>query len=383
MRYICLLGRQPEIGFAELSRLYDNGSVSQFSNEAAIVEADKMDVELLGGTIKIGRIVHHMDSTDWKRIAQWTVREYEQQWKTLDHKQTLGISVYGLGVGTKMIQTVGLQLKSILKKHQVSLRLVPNKEPAHSSAVSHHNKLGLSDNKSELLIFSNRNETIIAESIGAQNITSLAQRDQGRPRRDAFVGMLPPKLAQIMINLANPTENTRILDPFCGTGVVLQEAALKGHSVYGTDLSEKMVRYSIDNLNWLSESRHINFDRQIHEGDAMETTWQQPIGAVVCETYLGQPFSAPPAPDKLEKVVRICDAIVTKFLTNIAPQLEKDTPVCLAVPAWKNKNDQFTHLPVTKKIESLGYTVDTISHGLLYYREDQIVARQLIVCKKK
>ena len=35
-------------------------------------------------------------------------------------------------------------------------------------------------------------------------LMAMLIRDQNRPKRDARVGMLPPKLAQIMINLANP-----------------------------------------------------------------------------------------------------------------------------------------------------------------------------------
>jgi hypothetical protein len=35
-----------------------------------------------------------------------------------------------------------------------------------------------------------------------QDIDAYAERDFERPMRDAFVGMLPPKLAQIMLNLA-------------------------------------------------------------------------------------------------------------------------------------------------------------------------------------
>ena len=47
--------------------------------------------------------------------------------------------------------------------------------------------------------------------------------------------------------------NALLLDPFCGTGVVLQEALLMGYDVYGTDLEPRMIDYSGANLDWLSE----------------------------------------------------------------------------------------------------------------------------------
>ena len=83
-----------------------------------------------------------------------------------------------------------------------------------------------------------------------QDIESYTKRDRERPKRDAKVGMLPPKLAQIIINLAAgqlPEEKLQnicdiplgepiprrllgqtVLDPFCGTGVILQEASADG-----------------------------------------------------------------------------------------------------------------------------------------------------------
>lgn len=178
----------------------------------------------------------------------------------------------------------------------------------------------------------------------------------------------------------------RILDPFCGTGTLLQEAALLGFAVYGTDLSEKMIRYSRDNLNWLQESHRLRFDWYLHEGDAMTTTWQQPIDAIACETYLGQPFSAPPSPAKLTEVRGNCNHIVSAFLRNLAPQLTPGTSLCIAIPAWRDARGQFTHLPLIGQLQSLGYRHRTLVHvrdqDLIYYRENQVVARELLLLEK-
>lgn len=159
-----------------------------------------------------------------------------------------------------------------------------------------------------------------------------------------------------------------------------------GYSVYGTDLSEKMIRYSRDNLNWLADMHHTKFNWYLHEGDAMNTKWQQPISAVVSETYLGQPFSAPPSPAKLTEVKQNCDHIITEFLKNLAAQIEPGTPVCIAVPAWREKDGNFTHLPLISTIARLGYKPHEFKNisqnDLLYYRENQVVARELLVLTK-
>lgn len=430
--YIAILGRQPALGMAELEHLYGSDQTRWFSDHSALIETNQFAIETLGGTQKAGRVVSTLNQADWHQASTKIIQAYAQTWAGYNGKITLGISAYGFDVSARDIQKTGIILKQKLKKSGVSLRLVPNVEPSLNTATAHHNKLGLSTNKVELLVVRARDgKVIVAESTGSQNITALARRDRGRPKRDAFVGMLPPKLAQIMINLATsgpvssrsllpmadtlepklePTSGpdsslerssvrygqeregeqkqvvTRILDPFCGTGVVLQEAALLGYAVYGTDLSEKMIRYSRDNLNWLQDSHHIRFDWYLHEGDAMDTKWQQPIDAVVCEGYLGQPFSAPPSPAKLDQVRKNCEFIMTKFLRNIGSQITTGTPLCIAVPAWRSASGQFTHLPLVTHLADLGYREYNFTHikkaDLLYYREDQIVARELLVLIK-
>ncbi len=399
--YIAILGRQPVLGVAELERVFGGNSVTPISELAAIVDSDNLHIEQLGGTLKAGKVILDLPLGDWTKVSQKIIQHYTNQWSGYDGKITLGISAYGFTTDARAVQKTGIVLKQKLKSTGVSLRLVPNSEPTLNTATSHHNKLGLSANKVELLVVQAKNgKVFVAESTGSQNITAYTRRDQERPKRDAFVGMLPPKLAQIMINLAavrlpggaNNQELTAdnhapvILDPFCGTGVVLQEAALKGFSVCGSDLSEKMVRYSRDNLNWLADTHHINIDWYLHEGDAMDTTWQQPIDAVVGESYLGQPFSAPPSPAKLDEVRRNCNHIITDFLKNLAPQVVSGTPVVLAIPAWRNKEGSFTHLPLIATIAQLGFKphefTNVSQNDLLYYREDQVVARELLVLTK-
>ena len=471
--YIAILGRQPDLGVAELERVFGPKSIRVLSNQSVSIECDDFEIQHFGGVPKAGKFVFELQKSEWHHVSQKIAQYYYDKWSSIEGKITLGISAYGFQVDTREVQKTGIILKQKLKRSGVSLRLVPNLEPSLKSAVSHHNKLGLSQNKVELLVIRTKDgKAVIAESTGSQNITAYANRDQMRPKRDAFIGMLPPKLAQIMINLAvgqtlnddtstyipserlragselgpgassnsgcrcsdetkmqlsashtsdlgivssvtlepefnkapgplvNPERSSdaknnsqsndknqlRILDPFCGTGVILQEAVLMGYSVYGTDLSEKMIRYSRDNLNWLATSHHVCFDWFLNVGDAMDTKWQQPINAVICETYLGQPFSAPPSPAKLDEVAQNCNHIITQFLKNIANQIKPGTPLCLAVPAWRDKNGTFTHLPLISTIARLGYKshefTNISQNDLMYYRENQIVARELLVLTK-
>ncbi len=372
--FIAVLGREPKISLAELEAFFGSDNVSPLSPQLATVKSDHFPIERLGGTIKAGKI---LDSPLIETLAALP-----------EGKITLGFSDYSAQASARSANTQALKLKSILKRHNRSVRIIPNNAtPTLSSATSHHNQLGEKPRHIEVISFGK----LTALSIGTQNISAYAERDQARPARDAFVGMLPPKLAQILVNLATLGNAKGILlDPFCGTGTVLQEAMLMGYATYGSDLSEKMVKYSDKNLKWLRQSpRHKNLpllENKLELGDATKHHWQTPIDFVASEVYLGQPFSAPPSDIKLKEVKYTTQSILLSFLKNLGSQIQPGTTLALAVPAWRRTDNSFSHLNILDEIEKLGYNLHQFKHAmtqdLLYYRENQVVARQIIVLRK-
>lgn len=393
--YIAILGRQPALGMAELERIYGSAATKWFSNESAVINVKEFDFDRLGGSLKAGRVIMQLNG-NWGDVSRALLEHYVKAWEETDHKITLGISAYGFKVTARDVQKTGITLKQRLKKELVNIRLVPNDYPALNTAASHHNKLGLSANKVEIIIVRAGNGAImVAESIGAQNITAIAARDQARPHTDAFVGMLPPKLARMMVNMAfGPTTLTHkgaplaVLDPFCGTGVVLQEALLDGYTVNGTDLSDKMITYTTKNLHWIADKKRPTGNiGTIRQGDAMDHLWEFQVDGIVAETYLGQPFSAPPRPEKLTEVRGNCNHIISEFLKNTARQFNKGTPLVIAVPAWRDKQGEFTHLPLVNNLSKLGFERMPLKNvnasELVYYRDTQVVARELLLLARK
>lgn len=401
---IAILGRQSALSIAELESLFGSDAITPVGDIAALVDADGVDIQRLGGSPKAGRVIAELTG-DWQHVARDIEKHYSNAWREVDHKITLGLSAYSSArpPAPRQLQALGLSLKKARKNHPGSLRLIPNADSELSTATSHHNKLGLSPHKIELLIVQAPSGiTYLAESTGSQNITALAARDQARPRTDAFVGMLPPKLARMMINMsvidgqphdrqtpgAGAKTAARIFDPFCGTGTVLQEALLMGYQAQGSDLSEKMVAYSQENIQWLSDKNKLSAAGfQIEQADATKHTWEITNGtSVVCETYLGQPFSAPPSPAKLREVRDNCNHIISSFLVNIHGQLPAGTSLTVAVPAWSDARGHFTHLPLTRQLDELGYKRRQLKHArseqLLYHREGQVVAREILLLER-
>lgn len=395
--FIALLGRQPEISLTELEAVFGTDHVKRIANQFAQINTATFNIDELGGTIKCAEIIKELplekhDKASLLSASRFINNHYSNKWRNCSSKITLGISSYNLNITPRDLQKTGLILKKSLKQSGASLRLIPNEQLALSTATAHNNKLGSSDNKVELLIVRTNKKLLIAESRGVQNITSYTKRDHSRPRRDAFVGMLPPKLAQIMINLSGAKRFDCVWDPFCGTGTVLQEARLKEIDVYGSDLNQKMVDYSSENMKWFDEKFGIGYKNnyqidaawKIFQADAttvsLDPHQKSSITHIVCETYLGLPFSTPPKPEKLHEVSGNCNHIISEFLKNIHNQIQPNTKLCIAVPAWRDNNDSLTHLPLLKNLKKLGFS-RLNQTDLIYHRPNQVVAREILVLK--
>lgn len=383
---ICILGRQPAIGRAELEALYGSSAVRAIGETAAVVDAD-VDFARLGGTVKAAQLIDTVPSNNPQKafdLCRRVLKEFVSDFP--EGKIKLGASLYDLSMPLPKQNANTLSLKKVLRDAGHSVRVVPNTEAALSSAQTYHNQL-TSDLGCELVFIRDGNTMLIGRVTHVQNINEYIERDRERPKRDTKVGMLPPKLAQTIINLAagqNPSEGW-LLDPFCGTGVVLQEASLMGYDIYGTDIEERMIRFTRDNINWLREKHQLHNEPLYEIGDATEHTWRAPIDVVACEGYLGTPFASEPTEAALKDTIMTCNLITKKFLRNIHSQLKVGTRLCIAVPAWHVRG-RTHHLPFIQSIGELGYTRVSFTYAsdadLVYHREDQIVGRELIVLER-
>ena len=409
MDSICILGRQPKLGLTELESLYGADKVHPLGKQAALIKVDPclLAFDRLGGSTKFCKHLTTLETTNWKQIEKFLIDVAPGHSQRMpEGKMTLGLSVIGLDVPSKQLEITGLKMKKAIKATGRNVRLIPNKSAELSTAQVLHNKL-TSPTGWELVFIRNGNKTEVAQTVKVQDIDSYTIRDRGRPKRDTRVGMLPPKLAQLIINLgagqlpedalSNICEipagqpvprkylNQTVLDPFCGTGVVLQEAMLMGYDAYGTDLEPRMIDYSTANLAWLRERYDVTAEQALEVGDATTHQWSE-LDFVACEGFLGTPFSAEPSQEKLRETIHDANTIMRKFLKNIHPQLKPGTRLCIGAPSWFVRG-KIHHLPLLDDLKNLGYNRIDFEHArhedLIYHREDQVVGRELVVLVKE
>jgi len=72
-----------------------------------------------------------------------------------------------------------------------------------------------------------------------------------------YPASLHPKYARALVNLTQVAPGGKLLDPFCGTGAIVAEAALMGLKAIGTDFSEKMIEGAKRNLKHLDVSAEL------------------------------------------------------------------------------------------------------------------------------
>ncbi|MDO8260285.1 MAG: DNA methyltransferase, partial [Candidatus Magasanikbacteria bacterium] len=142
------------------------------------------------------------------------------------------------------------------------------------------------------ILIEDKHNVLIGKTLAVQPFKELSYRDYDRPAKDSKSGMLPPKLAQIMINLSGVSEDEILLDPFCGSGTVLMEGLLMGiKKVIGSDISKKAIDDTKINTDWAIDKFNIsNQSYSLTLKSATELSSfldKKSIDAIVTEPYLG------------------------------------------------------------------------------------------------
>lgn len=393
MQTFFILGSHPELAKAEiLSVVGLNTKVIIESPTVLILDLpDQLLEDLqnrLGGTIKIGTVIDEFQGSD-PRVCTDTIIK-KATCAVGKNKITFGLSTYDLGNPkavrkiTQSFKVMGGGIKNRLKETGRPVRFVMAKDEALTSVVVETN--GLCESGGEFCLLATDTTIILGRTSTVQNFKAWSDRDFGRPARDSRSGMLPPKLARMMINLTgvDPISST-ILDPFCGSGTVLMEATLMGFKkIIGSDVSEKAVADSKINTDWLYKQKFLspitkNSDIElfVSKAEKLDEKIQQPVNVIVAETYLGPPRRNNERA-QMEKMISELMMMYKTSLQSLATILKPGGIMVIAFPAFVIKNDVI-RLPLKKMIESVGLMFD---QSWIYKRPDQMTAREIVRIKK-
>lgn len=370
---LLILGREKKLCLAEAEAVF--GKVKIISDDAVIVDsAQAININHLGGAIKCAEIINENSTSIESDIANYILKENQ------GGKINFGISFYGTG---KTYKGSGIKIKKSLKSKGLSVRYIQPKSGDNLNAASViYNKL--TKGGFEILIVQKSDKsTLLARTTGIQDINEYSRRDYEKPCRDRKVGMLPPKLSQIMINLAMPEKKAIIVDPFCGSGGLLMEAALMGYQATGSDISQDMIDCSIKNIQWFANNYSPNINPLVEApADATQKTYPDKSYSIVTEGYLGDNFVIKPSASTVQKQLPSLEKLYVNFLKNLQSQPVKPKSVVLCMPFWLVDGTTY-QLKIIDEIVNLGYTIHEFqsvkSPDLRYLREGQFTGRQIVV----
>ena len=224
------LWREYKLSIAELLAIFPKWDIVYFNKDILILsnisfEEAKEKASRLWWTIKVFKVdkIDNLQEINNILISKWE----EIEWKF-----KYWISVFWEKINLKSYL---LDLKKSLKKNDISSRFV-NKDFSNlsSSQIIWENLINRWTDFSIILWKNN----YFWESIWIQDIESYSDRDYSKTR-DMQVWMLPPKLSQMMINIAWWNVD---FDPFVWLGTILIESIyMWNKEVYWSDLSDKMV----------------------------------------------------------------------------------------------------------------------------------------------
>lgn len=374
--YIFFLGSHSELSLLEIESLLGKRSAIQnLSSPLPLNFFDRM-----GGIERVGIILD-------KQTSQYSPEQLLSLLSPLPRKFMLGLNAsesFAFEI-KKLVQAQDSKVKFVLPK---------SKNKMLNAAQVIFNKLDQEPN-AEINLIQQEQGWLVVKTIWIQDIRAYEVRDTSRPARFGKVGMLPPKLAQMMINFAVGIESgylpagRQVLDPFCGMGTILQEGQLMGYNMFGSDIAQEMIEASKRNLQWLAEHFNVSNDPKpiVFQHDATRPFGPKLSGkfdAIVTEPYLGPPLrsSSPSHPEELGN-------LYIQAFRNFWPVLKPSAKVVFVMPVLAQRRGQdFVFFPVVAldAIAKLGYRRLQplgLDRRLLYARPDALVGREITIWEKK
>jgi tRNA G10 N-methylase Trm11 len=446
MKYAFVLGRVYTLSVAELAAVLEKPDASlnltgepvkilEASEEVLVIETEKtLNVEKLqrklGGVIKILEVVDIIKKREADSI-NFALKHYfkpsvlkKQFFKEYKGKMQFGVSIYVLDMALlkrpernpndrnqgsfstifSEPKRVGMMIKSGLTETGASVRLVLPEYNSLSLASVVVTKNLLLQKGAEICILAAQDNVFVAKTLTVQDFEDYGRRDYQRPVRDEKQGMIPPKVAQVMLNLSNCKAGETILDPFCGIGTMVQEGLLLGFRMIGSDINKIAIKGSEQNLEWFRNRYKIAPGKYgVEVSDAttvsglLEKGGQKP-SAIVTESTLGPIYGNYPKEPEIKQNFTNLTKLYKDSFTEFNKFLPKGGRVIMCIPAYKKTRDSYEMLPSLDFAAELGYNlVDIISPALakkmkflrlterktaIYDRKDQVVAREIVIFEK-
>jgi len=383
MKYLFILGRNVELSIAEIKAFFEKERirytilakvsnsvmiefekplkipVSTSCRDAGIVKnpQEVSIVEKLGGTISIGEV-----------LAEGKL---EKLFKEIDSKELYQGSSNKLNYVVfnfrgKDFVDVLLYLKTRFRNEKLKAtekKLTGNIKLQSGEVV---NSLASHLVQEKYFVF----ENMFGRIIETCDYQKIEKRDMEKPvRRESL--SISPRLAKILINLSGVRENETLLDPFCGIGVVLQEALLQNINVIGIDKDKLAIENAETNLKWFNFNKS---DYTLINSDSSKVKIRE-VKGIATEPDLGELQKRNPSEQKAKEILAGFELLMIKVLNNLKKNVHGKIAFTSPLIQTDKKKIVCDFENIAKKTGlkiAKGFPINE-------FREDSIVGRSILV----
>ncbi len=342
-KYIFILGRDIELSLAELfsylKKNQINYNVLDKFRDLIVIEIEKLfQIDLLGGLVKIAEVIEDKEYffnnlTFSKNKIKYVVNDEEIRNNLKKIFKEQGIKAFYKS-----------EIKSLTTASRVDLELIKFK-----------------DHLAKVIMISNPKE--------------YKKRDELRPFFDAKK-VTSIRLAKILINLSEA--RNEILDPFCGSGTILQEALLLNLNACGLDLNIKEAK---ENLGWLRKNFNFKPRYRVFQGDSRSlSNYFNRVECVVTEPYLGPYFKKYPRYDEALMVIKDLERLYIDVFKELNKVVEKS--VVILLPIIKTNVKKNLKINIIKLLEGTNFKIRSENFPIIYFNKGAIVEREIYVLDK-
>ncbi|MGI6454739.1 MAG: TRM11 family SAM-dependent methyltransferase [bacterium] len=414
--FLLQLGHAPELSYAEISAVQERLKTFtslEFAEDVVLAQADSVEqavtlVQELGGVIRLAEILsrqemHFSNPALAETLTHWFVESgVPQRLREQSKRPMFGMSLIGAidslrhkKMVQQDLQTSAQNIKNLLREEDVSSRFIlPFDKGELQLNAAQVDKNQLLSKGGEIVLHWSPNQTAtLALTRWIQEYEEFSYRDYGRPQRDPRSGMLPPKLSRMLINLARTPDTQTLLDPFCGSGSLLMEAALLGLKATGVDSSKKAIEDTHANWKWVqTHLKNLTGTVKVFKGDARQLHKQcQPLyfDACVTEPFLGPPLKKPLNRDQFRKLSQELSELYLRALGEIRTVVKPGARVVFIVPRFRVEGvEEHASLNILPYLKLQGYKIlDPLDRfvetqrraTVIYSRPKQWVQREIFV----
>jgi len=368
MEYFFILGRNPQLSYAEIVSFLVGHRISykvvSFEQNFLILSTEeelKLDIQRFGGVLKIGKanLIKNAKDLD-KHIEDYFALERKFTYSVIGNEED------------EKVEYVEDALKQKFKKEKLKAQV------KHSSDVI---KMQEGEDfefiKADVEFFLYRFGIksffgIVEQSYSYKEIKS---RDMQKPvRREALA--ISPRLAKIVINLSQVEEGQFLADPFCGIGVIVQEAVLMGINCFGADIDLSAIEGARKNLNWLNSKYKVTGEARFHLGDSARFPSVR-LDGVATEPALGEVVRKKLNNRESEQYVIMFEDLVIPVLSRMKQLKTRNAKVVLTMPFIRN-----TSVSVSRICQQTGlkvYDLPGVTMPIKEFRERQFIGREIVI----